>query len=421
MTRLLFCSALLYFGGSLAWPGLGTSSENDGVIFCYYGEWANTRPGAGRFGISDLPTDLCTHIVYSFLTLDGPTGNLTYPLESTHEGKTNSVADLIALKQSNANLKILAAVGGWVEGSDNFSPVVNDDILRATFIRNLYDYIDSNGFDGLDLDWEYPSQREGLDSDKEKFVLLVKELKEAFTPKGYLLTSAVAVTQYHIDLSYDVPELNKYLDFINLMTYDYHGTWEERTGVNAPLFPQETDDPNLNLNVNHSVHVWINNGASPSKLLLGLGAYGRTFTLTSLDNTGIGAPFDGPGVSGPYTVEDGFFGYNELCEDQKNNPSAWNITEVEGNYVYANKDLFWIGYDNPNTIYSKAQYAKEMGLGGIMYWAVDLDDFNGLCGDKYPLIRQGIEGFRSSASVISVTKLLLIVSLFNCIIKLRFL
>ncbi|XP_063623041.1 acidic mammalian chitinase-like [Cydia splendana] len=187
---------------------------------------------------------------------------------------------------------------------------------------------------------------------QEKFVLLVKELKEAFTPKGYLLTSAVTATQYHIDLSYDVPELNNYLDFINLMTYDYHGTWDEGTGVNAPLFPQETDDPNLNLNVNHSVHVWINNGASPSKLVLGLGAYGRSFTLTSLDNTGIGAPFDGPGANGPYTEEPGYFGYNE------------------------------------------AQYAKEMGLGGIMYWAVDLDDFSGICGDKgyssQQILQQGL-------------------------------
>ncbi|XP_063384901.1 endochitinase-like [Cydia fagiglandana] len=123
MTRVHFFCALLCFSGSLAWPSLGKSSENDGVVFCYYGEWANTRPGAGRFGVSDIPTDLCTHIVYSFLTLDGPTGNLIIPLESTHEEKSNSVADLIALKRSNANLKILAAIGGWVEGSDNFSPM----------------------------------------------------------------------------------------------------------------------------------------------------------------------------------------------------------------------------------------------------------------------------------------------------------
>ncbi|XP_063384902.1 chitinase-3-like protein 1 [Cydia fagiglandana] len=420
MTRVLFLCALLCFGGSLAWPSLWKSSENEsvGVVFCYYGEWSNERAGAGRFGVSDLPTDLCTHIVYSFLLLDGPTGNLTYPVESTFEGKTNAVADLIALKQSNADLKILAAIGGWVESSDNFSPVVNDDALRANFVRNLYEYIDTNGFDGLDLDWEYPAQRGGLESDKEKFVLLVKELKEAFTPKGYLLTSAVAVTQAHIDLSYDVLALNEYLDFINLMTYDFHGTWDPETGANAPLFPQETDGPDVNLNGNHSVHVWIENGASPSKLLFGLASYGKTFNLTDLDNTGTGAPFDGPGEGGPYTEEPGVLAYYEICEDQKNNPSAWNITEVEGNYVYANKDHLWVGYDNANTIYAKARYAKQMGLAGIMYWAVDLDDFNGVCGDKFPLITAGIEGFKSSASITSAAMFLLIVSLFNSVIVL---
>ncbi|XP_047998380.1 endochitinase-like isoform X2 [Leguminivora glycinivorella] len=391
MTRLILLGALLCLAGSLAKP----SSKRDGVVFCYYGEWANERASAGRFGVSDLPTNLCTHIVYSFLLLDGPTGNIIAPKPTSNEGKTNYVADLIALKEINADLKILAAIGGWSEGSDNFSPVVNDDALRANFVKNLYEYIDSNGFDGLDLDWEYPSQRGGLETDKEKFVSLVKELKEAFTPKGYLVTSAVAVTQAHIDLSYDVTALNEHLDYINLMTYDLHGTWDTETGANAPLYPQETDAPTLNLNVNNSVHVWINNGASPSKLLLGLANYGKSFTLTSLENTGTGAPFDGAGAPGPYTGAAGTLAYYEICEDQQNNPSEWSVTEVEGNYVYANKDLQWVGYDNPNTIYAKARYAKEMGLGGIMYWAVDLDDFSGLCGSKYPLISAGVNGYNS--------------------------
>ncbi|KAI8441014.1 hypothetical protein MSG28_009287 [Choristoneura fumiferana] len=234
--------------------------------------------------------------------------------------------------------------------------------------RNLYNYIDTNGFDGLDLDWEYPAQRGGIESDKEMFVTLVKELKSAFEPKGYILTSAVAVTQTHIDLSYDVPALTQYLDYLNLMLYDFHGTWDTETGVNAPLYPQLTDDASLNLNGNHSVHVWLENGANASKLLMGLGGYGKSFTLTSLNNT---------------------------STDQKNNSSEWSITEVTGNYVYANKDLLWVGYDNPSTIYVKAQYAKTMGLRGIMYWAVDLDDFQGLCGDKFPLITQGIAGYNS--------------------------
>ncbi|XP_063366348.1 acidic mammalian chitinase-like [Cydia amplana] len=367
-----------------------------GVVVCYYGEWANQRPGNGRFGVSDMPTDLCTHIVYSFLTLNGTTGGIIAPEQTTYEGKANSATDLVALKEKNADLKIMVAIGGWTEGSVNFTAVVNDDTLRATLVSNLYNYIDTNGFDGLDLDWEYPAQRDGADTDKEQFVTLVKELKEAFAAKSYLLTAAVAVTQSNIDLSYNVTELDKYLDYFHLMMYDFHGTWDSVTGVNAPLYAQLTDDSSLNFNVNNSVHVWINNGATPSKLVLGLGAYGKTFTLTSLNNTSTGAPFTGAGAAGPYVAEAGIYSYLEICEDQKNYPAEWNITEVEGNYVYANKDLFWVGYDNPNTIKAKAQYAKTMGLGGIMYWAVDEDDFGGICGDKFPLISAGIAGYNSA-------------------------
>ncbi|XP_063623043.1 acidic mammalian chitinase-like [Cydia splendana] len=446
--KVLVVCALLCLGGSLA--------AASGVVVCYYGEWANERPGVGRFGVSDLPTDLCTHIVYSFLLPNGTTGGIIAPEETTYEGKGNSVADLIALKEKNADLKIMAAIGGWNEGSTNFTALVNDDTLRATLVSNLYNYIDSNGFDGLDLDWEYPAQRGGADTDKEQFVTLVKELKEAFAAKSYLLTAAVAVTQSNIDLSYDVTGLNEYLDYFHLMLYDFYGSWNTETGVNAPLYAQLTDDASLKCCIfrkttkivtilrenevalrysnhpssstkpskrfrlrcvyshhtgllchlgillgnsiaqNNSVNVWISNGATPSKLVLGLGAYGKTFTLTSLNNTSTGAPVTGAGAAGPYVAEAGTYSYYEICEDQVNNAAEWNITEVEGNYVYANKDLFWVGYDNPNTIKAKAQYAKTMGLGGIMYWAVDLDDFGGLCGDKYPLISAGIAGYNSA-------------------------
>ncbi|XP_047998532.1 acidic mammalian chitinase-like isoform X1 [Leguminivora glycinivorella] len=393
--KLLLVCALLCVGGSFA-ASVKASCKSSGVVTCYYGTWANGRSGKGRFGVSDLPTHLCTHIVYSFLTLDGTSGGIVAPKESTVEGKGNSVSDLIALKKKNPELKILAAIGGWNEASTNFSAVVNDKTKRALFVKNLYNYVDTNGFDGLDLDWEYPSQREGVASDKKKFVTLVKELKKAFAKKSYLLTAACAVTQSNIDLSYDVPALSKHLDYIHLMLYDFHGSWETTTGVNAPLYAQETDAATLNLNVKNSVHTWINNGASPSKLVLGLGAYGKTFTLTSLDNTSTGAPVTGAGVGGPYVGESGTYSYLEICEDQKDNPSAWSITEVEGNYVYANKDLFWVGYDNPNTIKAKAQYAKNTGLAGIMYWAIDLDDFSGTCGDKFPLVSAGIAGYNSA-------------------------
>ena len=76
----------------------------------------------------------------------------------------------------------------------------------------------------------------GPSSDKENFAALVKELSDEFRPKGLLLTAAVSPSYKVIDAGYDVPMLNKYLDIINVMTYDYYGHWDKKTGHVAPLY-----------------------------------------------------------------------------------------------------------------------------------------------------------------------------------------
>ena len=83
----------------------------------------------------------------------------------------------MALKQSNPKLKVLAVVGGWNEGSDKYSIMAANTNMRQTFIASTLKFIREHGFDGLDLDWEYPAQRGGSQQDMDNFVALLKEIK----------------------------------------------------------------------------------------------------------------------------------------------------------------------------------------------------------------------------------------------------
>lgn len=147
----------------------------------------------------------------------------------------------VKLKERNPSTKTLIAIGGWNEGSSKYSQMVSDDNVRAKFVQNAVEFVQKYGFDGFDLDWEYPNQRGGQPSDVVNYVKLIKELSEAFEPHGLLLTAAVAAAEFSMSLSYDVPQLSKYLSFINVMAYDLHGTWDGYTGHNAPLYPSSQD------------------------------------------------------------------------------------------------------------------------------------------------------------------------------------
>lgn len=146
------------------------------------------------------------------------------------------------------------------------------------------------------------------------------ELREAFEAESQevkkprlLLTAAVPVGPDNIKAGYDVPAVASYLDFINLMAYDFHGKWERETGHNAPLYSPSSDSEwRKQLSVDNAAKMWVRLGAPKEKLIIGMPTYGRSFTLSNTAKYKVNSPAGAGGKAGEYTKESGFLAYYEV-------------------------------------------------------------------------------------------------------------
>jgi len=211
-------------------------------------------------------------------------------------------------------------------------------------------------------------------------VLLLKKMQNALGAQKKLLSIAVGATSGFATTSYDIPNIAANVDFINLMTYDFHGSYDGVTGSNAALY--RGPDPAENLNVDACVAYWLNQTAPADKLIVGIPTCGRSFTLAIPSHNGLGAPTIGPGSTGPFTAEPGLLAYNEFCV--KDFTSFW---QSDQRVPYAFKDNQWVSYDNVESVIIKSNYIVSNNLGGAMFWSLEMDDFRGNCGGgRFPLI-----------------------------------
>lgn len=373
-----------------------TEPKHGKVVVCYVGTWSVYRPGRGSFAIENLDPTLCTHIIYSFAGLNPKEDSIKSldPWQDlTEDYGKGGYQKMTNLRLRYPHLKVSLAIGGWNEGSANYSKMVADPARRSKFVSNAVDFIRKYHFDGLDLDWEFPAKRGGAPEDKLNFLLLVKELKAALRKHKLLLTAAFGAGKDTIDVAYDVEGLAVYLDFIHMMCYDYHGAWDQKTGPNSPLKSAD------NLNVEYSINYMLKSGAPPNKLVIGVPLYGRTFelsepiNLTSKRKVKLGMPSTNVGFQGPFTRENGFMGYNEICLELNNKTEPWKkFWDSESSTPFAVRGKQVITYDDERSIFEKVRFAMEKNLAGVMVWSIDTDDFQGDCADSeedsnFPLMK----------------------------------
>ncbi|XP_032308123.2 mucin-5AC isoform X4 [Drosophila ananassae] len=377
-------------------------ASSEGRVVCYYTNWSVYRPGTAKFNPQNINPYLCTHLVYAFggFTKD----NQMKPFDKYQDIEQGGYAKFTGLKTYNKQLKTMIAIGGWNEASSRFSPLVASPDRRQQFIKNILKFLRQNHFDGIDLDWEYPAHREGGKSrDRDNYAQFVQELRAEFEREAektgrtrLLLTMAVPAGIEYIDKGYDVPKLNKYLDWFNVLTYDFHSSHEPSVNHHAPLYSLEEDSEynyDAELNIDYSIKYYLKAGADRDKLVLGIPTYGRSYTLINEESTELGAPSEGPGEQGDATREKGYLAYYEICQTLKDDPE-WTVVQPNANVMgpYAFRRNQWVGYDDEAIVRKKAEYVVAQGLGGIMFWAIDNDDFRGTCNGKpYPLIEAAKE------------------------------
>ncbi|XP_014214902.1 probable chitinase 2 [Copidosoma floridanum] len=348
-------------------------------VACYFQSWAIYRNGEGIFQIQDIKPEYCTNLIYSFAGLNGATFDIRSLDPWADLDEQNGRAGykkLTQMRYQYPGLRVSLAVGGWNEGSYNYSEMARQPSRRKKFVSSVVHFLRAHNFQGLDLDWEFPTARGGQPYDRENFVLLLKDLKRAFREHDFLLTAAIAADTESMQSRYDILKIAEYLDYIHLMTYDYHGLEGQVVMPNAPLYE-----------VNNTLNYILNLGVRPRKLVLGLPTYGKSYVLShglrSQDENPIGKSSLRNSWPGPYSNQEGFLGYNEVCRYLVTNDSWIGKWDNLSSTPYAIHQRQVIVYDNAKSLQAKVRLAMEKGLAGVMIWSIDTDDFRGDCVPDY--------------------------------------
>jgi len=270
------------------------------------------------------------------------------------------------LKEVNPDLKILISIGGW-SWSGNFSDAVLKPDSRYKFAKTSVEIVADYDLDGVDIDWEYPGQIGDNNvfrpEDKQNYTLMFeairKELDELSknTGKYYELTTAVGASYSYIEHT-EMDKAVKYLDFVNLMTYDFY-TSGDSAGHHSNLYPPEYYDKDAS--AHKTFHLFVEAGVPADKLVMGLPFYGRSWIMKSADKHGINMPVEGRARGGGYTyIKDSLVNKDGFVRYWDENAKAPYLFNSETNQL--------ITYDDEESVKLKCEYVIDNNMAGMMFW-----------------------------------------------------
>lgn len=387
-------------------------------IVVYYASWSRYwKPPAnsnqtGDFSPKSIQADNITHINYAFIKplpanelekltekdlndvhtfrkiLTDPWADIEIGQNwSNPEKYAGNIGELNDLKKQYPHLKTLISVGGWTL-SDQFSQIAANPIARTNLFKLLINFCKYYNFDGIDFDWEYPVFEEhgGRPEDKKNFTIFLSEIYNmAKKEKNPLLVTIAAPAGADHMQNIEFDKIHLYLDWINVMTYDFHGPWgggaDSVTNHTAPLYATKVGDKRYN--VDFAINYYLANKVPANKIVLGLNFNGRSYGNVESDTDGLFSSYKGPG---PGTIEDGVMAFPQLPTfDLKTLKASgglldqgykryWDdISKVP--YLFGNPggrfNKVFITYDDLQSFKIKIEYLKKQGLAGVMFWQLD--------------------------------------------------
>ncbi len=334
---LLFLSLLLF-----AWSGLVVAQEK---IVGYYPTWNQANLPYNNIEYSNL-----THIIVAFAP----------PLASGVVNFSGLAYPQLVNAAHAGGVKMLISVGG-ADSGPSFSVATADSVNRVNFINSVATFLEYNSYDGIDIDWESPSDS----ADEAQLTSLIQGLRAKFNQldSSWLITMAIPPTA-NFSSYFDYPQLTSYVNWYNVMCYDFVGSWCTYTGHDSPLY-YNTLDPNAGADSNSVLYLYdVGRGIPKSKLVIGVPFYADQFNapglFQKLTNNSV------PNVFYADIVTDIDSGWTYHWDNMSEVPWLENPAQTE-----------FITYEDTNSIKLKVQYCVRQQLGGIMIWEITQDLYNG--------------------------------------------
>lgn len=332
------------------------------IIVGYYGGWA----AYSGYTPDKINASGLTVLNYAFATIGNSLNLVVSDIDYSNFSK------LKKLKSSYPSLKVVISIGGW-DGSQRFSDAALSDSSRNTFADNVIKFIKTYGFDGVDIDWEYPTggglaSNISRSSDKTNFGLLLKTLRAKLEKQGitdnkhYILSFAGGASSSYA-AGVGLSNIAQYVDYGMIMTYDIHGTWDQYTDFNAPLYIPSGTSPQYKVSVDSAVRTWLNYGFPANKLVMGVPFYGYAYQGVKNANNGLWQRF----TSGAAVA------YDAVQSQYASNSSYKKFYDSTAMVPWLYNGSTFVSYEDASSIQKKTQYALSKNLLGVGIWELSQD------------------------------------------------